>query len=290
MQDNFNFKAWLQEHRSGPYSKDNANYGKRNINESVEEAMDLTPPSPDKIYQSDSEDSADISSVEMAEGLVNMTLLTRVVRELAEEDDNFEKSDIVEAISNATEKILEDLLDDLDWDRPLDPTFREDLSESSVKMAEGLVNMPLLTRVVRELAEEDYNFEKSEIVQAIRRATEKILEDLLDDLDWDRPLGPTFREDLDKNKYTYGQKISVDYWGPSDTARTSFQPKYYKVLSDDGDYVTAESYDDGSVKTIHKSKIGKTGGVTPAQIKAGTARQAAAIEKYDAYRKAQFGK
>lgn len=129
MQDNFNFKAWLQEHRSGPYSKDNADYGKRNINESVEEAMDLTPPSPQKIYQSESEDSADMSSVEMAQGLVNMTLLTRVVRELAEEDYNFDKPDIVEAIRRATEEILEDLLDDLDWDRPLDPTFREDLKE-----------------------------------------------------------------------------------------------------------------------------------------------------------------
>lgn len=56
MQDNFNFKAWLQEHRSGPYSKDNADYGKRSINESVEEAMDLTPPSPENIYQSEPEE------------------------------------------------------------------------------------------------------------------------------------------------------------------------------------------------------------------------------------------
>lgn len=53
MQDNFNFKSWIMENKTGPYSKDTANYDKKQINESVEEAMNLTPPSPENIYEPD---------------------------------------------------------------------------------------------------------------------------------------------------------------------------------------------------------------------------------------------
>lgn len=53
MQDNFNFKSWIMEHQTGPYSKDTADYGKKQINESIEEDMKLTPPSPENIYEPD---------------------------------------------------------------------------------------------------------------------------------------------------------------------------------------------------------------------------------------------
>lgn len=51
MKDNFDLKSWIYSNRVGPYAKDNAKYGKRRINESMEEALDLTPPSPENVYE-----------------------------------------------------------------------------------------------------------------------------------------------------------------------------------------------------------------------------------------------
>ena len=94
---------------------------------------------------------------------------------------------------------------------------------------------------------------------------------------------------VNEKEYKMGDLISVDYHGPSDTAGSSYQPKYYKVISDDGDFVTAKSEDDGSVGTFPKSKIGKASYVSAKEIE-GMRAQQAAVDKFNADRKKQFGK
>jgi len=101
MQDNFNFKSWIMENQTGPYSKDTANYGKKQINEgvdkneSVEEAMDLTPPSPENIYEPEPDEYSDEMYQDRFMGLGGNKVISGIESLM---DDGFDLEDVIDII------------------------------------------------------------------------------------------------------------------------------------------------------------------------------------------------
>lgn len=97
MSNNFEFLDWIRDNRVGPYSKDSS--GKKMLNESVEEAMDLTPPSPENIYEPE-ESQSEQDFYDRAWGLAG-TQIKQVIDDLR--GDGFEDDEIMDIFRTSVE-------------------------------------------------------------------------------------------------------------------------------------------------------------------------------------------